>query len=153
MPAQNTDPIACGLPHRDPFVFIDRVIERVPDERAVCAKTFPETEPFFRGHFPGDPLVPGVILTEALAQTAGIAAGREGQSLRLSAIRQMKFPRAVRPGEEIALRAEKMGGMAGLLQFRVVAEVRGQCVAEGVIVLSEAPGAVTDDRGTALVRD
>jgi 3-hydroxyacyl-[acyl-carrier-protein] dehydratase len=84
MPA---DPVALGLPHREPFIFVDEVREILPGESAICAKTFPPEEPFFRGHFPGDPLVPGVILTEALAQTAGIAAGQPGRGFRLAAIR------------------------------------------------------------------
>ena len=62
------DPVALGLPHRAPFVFVDEVRVLVPGESAECAKTFPPAEPFFAGHFPGDPLVPGVLLTEALAQ-------------------------------------------------------------------------------------
>jgi len=135
---QSDDPIACGLPHREPFVFIEKVVELVPAERAACSKTFSDNEPFFRGHFPGDPLVPGVILTEALAQTAGLAAGKPGKSFRLSAIKLMKFLRAVRPGETISLHALKTGEMAGLLQFRVEAKVNGEAAAEGVIVLSEA---------------
>ena len=147
-----SDPLQHGLPHREPFIFIDDVREVTAGLRAVCVKVFAPEEPFFRGHFPGDPLVPGVILTEALAQTAGIAAGRpEGGrdassrlahplSYRLSAIRLMKFLQPVRPGEEIRFEAEKTGDMAGLLQFRCAASVAGNPVAEGVIVLSEAPG-------------
>jgi len=72
------DPIAHGLPHREPFIFIDSVIETQSGVKSVCRKTFQPEEPFFRGHFPGDPIVPGVILAEALAQAAGIAAGRGG---------------------------------------------------------------------------
>lgn len=95
----------------------------------------------FAGHFPGDPLVPGVILTEALAQTAGIAAASGyPENLRprflLSAIRQMKFFRAVRPDERIILRARKMGEAEGLLQFSVEALVNGQQVAAGQLVLN-----------------
>ena len=71
------DPLALGLPHRAPFVFVDEVTEHTPGESAVCAKTFRSDEPFFR-ELPGDPLVPGVILTEALAQPAGLAAGQTG---------------------------------------------------------------------------
>ena len=85
------DPIRCGLPHREPFVFIDEVVAVEPGRSAVCTKLFSASEPFFRGHFPGNPLVPGVILTEAAAQTAGIAAGEPGRIYHLSAIRQMKF--------------------------------------------------------------
>lgn len=134
MPA---DPVALGLPHREPFIFVDEVRELVPGESACCAKTFPAEEPFFRGHFPGDPLVPGVILTEALAQTAGIAAGQPGRGFRLAAIRGMKFPDAARPIEFIELRARKGTVVGGLWQFAVEARVGERIVAEGVVVLSE----------------
>ncbi len=92
----------------------------------------------FAGHFPGDPLVPGVILTEALAQTAGIAAHQEKSKTRflLSAIRQMKFLRAVRPEEKIILRARKLGEVDQLLQFEVEAVVAGKQVAIGQLVLN-----------------
>ena len=132
------DPVALGLPHRAPFVFVDEVRTLAPGESAECCKTFPPDEPFFRGHFPGDPLVPGVLLTEALAQTAGLAAGQPGRAFRLSAIRAMKFLRAVRPAEEIALTARKVAVVGALWQFEVTARVRGEIVAEGVIVLGEA---------------
>ena len=133
-----TDPVALGLPQREPFVFVDAVVDLRKGERCTCRKTFPPTEPFFRGHFPGDPLVPGVILAEALAQTAGIAAGESGRAFRLSAIRSMKFPAAARPGEEIKLDARKVAVVGGLWQFEVAARVLDKTVAEGMIVLSEA---------------
>lgn len=132
-------PVACGLPHRKPFIFIDSVIELSPGQKAVCRKVFKAEEPFFRGHFPGDPIVPGVILTEALAQTAGIAAGCGGskKSYRLSAIKLMKFFKPARPLDEISLYAEKHGEVGGLLQFNVSATVGGEAIAEGFLVLSE----------------
>ena len=133
------DPLALGLPHRAPFVFVDEVRALVPGESAECGKTFSSDEPFFRGHFPGDPLVPGVILTEALAQTAGLAAGQPGRAFRLSAIRGMKFLRAVRPADELVLSARKVAVVGALWQFEVAARVRGEVVAEGVVVLSESP--------------
>ena len=83
-------------------------------------------------------MVPGVILAEALAQTAGLAGGGEGRAFRLTAIKAMKFPGAVRPAEEITLRADKRGAVGGLWQFDVVARVGERVVAEGVVVLSEA---------------
>ena len=131
------DPVALGLPHRAPFIFVDEVLAVYPGESAEARKVFPSEEPFFSGHFPGDPLVPGVILTEALAQTAGLAAGQPGKGFRLSAIRGMKFLRAVRPNEEILLSAKKLAVAGGLWQFEVAARVGAQTVAEGVVVLSE----------------
>ena len=132
------DPVALGLPHRPPFIFVDTVVEIEPGERAVCRKTFSPDEPFFRGHFPGDPLVPGVILTEALAQTAGLAAGQAGRTFHLSAIKCMKFLRPVRPLDEIILTARKTAALGSLWQFEVTARVGEATVAEGVVMLAEA---------------
>lgn len=129
--------MAYGLPHREPFIFIGSVLEVQPGESAVCEKNFPAEEPFFRGHFPGDPLVPGVIIAEALAQTAGIAAGQPGRSFRLTAIKGMKFLRAVRPLDVLHLRARKIAAVGGLWQFEVTARVGEDVVADGVVVLSE----------------
>ena len=139
-PSDPVDPVALGLPHREPFIFVDEALALAPGESAECRKVFPPEEPFFRGHFPGDPLVPGVILAEALAQTAGLAAGQAGRAFRLSAIRGMKFLRPVRPNEEILLSARKIAMIGGLWQFEVVARVGGVPVAEGVVVLSEVSG-------------
>src|SRR6478672_9459728 len=129
------DLTALGLPHRPPFVFVRRLLDCQPGESAVCVTSFDAADPMFAGHFPGNPLVPGVILTEALAQVAGIAAA-SGKSVAgvgdaaaprflLSAIRQMKFLVAVRPGEAIVLRARKLGEVDGLSQFGVEALVDG----------------------------
>lgn len=131
------NPIAFGLPHRAPFIFVDVVLELQSGESSICRKTFAPDEPFFRGHFPGDPLVPGVILVEALAQTAGLAGGGEGRRFRLAAIKTMKFPGAARPAEEITLRARRLATVGGLWQFEVAAHVDARPVAEGIIVLGE----------------
>ena len=132
--------MAYGLPHREPFIFIDTVIEVQPGESAVCEKVFEADEAFFRGHFPGDPLVPGVILTEALAQTAGIAGGQPGRGFRLTAIKGMKFLRAVRPKDVLTLKARKIAAVGGLWQFDVSAAVGEEKVADGVVVLNEVSG-------------
>ena len=130
------DPANFGLPHRKPFLFVDRVTAHVPGTEAEGEVTFAREAPMFSGHFPGNPIVPGVILTEALAQMAGIA-GSSGNGFLLSAIRAMKFPSPARPGEKILLRAEKIGSLGGLFQFSVSADVGGRVVAEGQIVLNE----------------
>lgn len=130
-----------GLPHRPPFLFVREILSCEPGAAAECATTFAPDDPMFAGHFPGNPLVPGVILTEALAQTAGIAAAsispaESGPRFLLSAIRQMKFFQAARPGDRIILRASKVGQVDDLLQFSVEALVDGRQVAAGQIVLN-----------------
>jgi 3-hydroxyacyl-[acyl-carrier-protein] dehydratase len=137
--AASLDPIALGLPHREPFVFIDHVTELVPGERAVATKRFASEDSMFRGHFPGEPIVPGVILTEALAQLSGIVAGHAGRALRLAAIKSMKFPAAARPDETIVLQAKLSGAVGGLIQCAVEARIEDRPVADGVIVLAEPP--------------
>ncbi|MFL6588857.1 MAG: 3-hydroxyacyl-ACP dehydratase FabZ family protein [Chthoniobacterales bacterium] len=138
-----------GLPHRPPFVFVRQVIQSKPGQSVEARTVFEPADPIFTGHFPDNPIVPGVILTEALAQAAGIAAASgypesSRPSFLLSAIRAMKFFRAVRPGEEIDLFAEKAAKTERLLQFKVTAKVAGEIVADGQLVLSVrgfAPGA------------
>jgi len=130
-----------GLPHRPPFVFVRELVNCNPGVSAEAVTSFAADDPIFAGHFPGNPLVPGVILTEALAQTAGIAAASvHSENARpmflLSAIRSMKFFRAIRPGERIDLRAEKLAHVGDLVQFKVEARVGGVPVAEGQLVLS-----------------
>ena len=137
-----------GLPHRPPFVFVRELVRCDPGNLAEAATSFAADDPIFAGHFPGNPLVPGVILTEALAQTAGIAAASgypKGSRplFLLSAIKGMKFLRAVRPGEQVDLRAEKIAQVGDLLQFKVDASVSGVRVAEGHIVLSLAANPAT----------
>jgi 3-hydroxyacyl-[acyl-carrier-protein] dehydratase len=130
-----------GLPHRPPFVFVRQLLRCEPGQLAECLTLFSHEDPMFTGHFPGNPLVPGVILTEALAQTAGIAAASgfpEGERplFLLSAIRAMKFLSAVRPEEEILLRAEKLAQVGELWQFKTQASVGGKMVTEGQLVLN-----------------
>ncbi|MEY2519613.1 MAG: 3-hydroxyacyl-[acyl-carrier-protein] dehydratase [Verrucomicrobiota bacterium] len=132
-----------GLPHRPPFVFVREVINCDPGRSVEATTSFAAEDPMFAGHFPGNPLVPGVIITEALAQTAGIAAAsgypeNARPLFLLSAIRTMKFLQAIRPEEQVDLRVEKMGEMEGMVQFKVAARVKGIAVAEGQLVLSVA---------------
>ena len=130
-------------PHRPPFVFVRRLLDCQPGESAACVTSFPAADPMFAGHFPGNPLVPGVIITEALAQTAGIAAASGfAENARplflLSAIQKMKFFGPARPEEEISLSAEKVGQVGDLWQFAVRAQIGERLIAEGQLVLNLA---------------
>jgi 3-hydroxyacyl-[acyl-carrier-protein] dehydratase len=131
------DPISLGLPHRPPFIFIEVVDKLEPGLSAVCSKTFQKSESFFAGHFPGNAIVPGVLLVEGMAQTAGIAVGGPDKLFLLAAIRSMKFLRPVRPEEPIAFNARKLGDVGGLVQCAVEARVGQLLVAEGQIILTE----------------
>lgn len=130
------DPIAYGLPHRDPFIFIDSVEKLEPGVYAESTKSFRGDEPFFTGHFPGNAIVPGVLLTEGMAQTAGIAVGRPDQVFLLTAIRSMKFLRVVRPRENIRFEAKKLGEAGSLVQCAVSTHVGDVLVAEGEVTLT-----------------
>jgi 3-hydroxyacyl-[acyl-carrier-protein] dehydratase len=134
------------LPHRPPFVFVRELVACDPGLTAECTTLFSRDDPMFAGHFPRNPLVPGVILTEALAQTAGIAAASAHDEkakpfFLLSAIRAMKFLHPVRPEERIVLRATKLAQIDDLLQFKVEALVNGKQVAAGELVLTAASSA------------
>lgn len=132
-----------GLPHRPPFVFVKELLSTQAGKSALCLTSFEADDPIFAGHFPGNPILPGVILTEALAQTAGIAAASgytetEPPLFFLSAINRMKFFRPVRPGEKIRLEAEQVAQIGDLVQFAVKASVHDQPVAEGQLALALA---------------
>ncbi|MGA8660510.1 MAG: 3-hydroxyacyl-ACP dehydratase FabZ family protein [Chthoniobacterales bacterium] len=130
------DPIAYGLPHREPFIFIDSVEKLERGVYAESSKSFSGDEPFFAGHFPGNAIVPGVLLTEGMAQTAGIAVGGPDQTFLLTAIRSMKFMRVVRPRENIRFVAKKLGEVGGLVQCAVTTRVGDALVAEGELILA-----------------
>lgn len=131
------DPISLGLPHRPPFVFVESVDKLETGLLAECSKTFRGSETFFEGHFPGNAIVPGVLLVEGMAQTAGIAVGGPQKLFLLTAIRSMKFLRSVRPEEPIGFSARKLGDVGGLVQCAVEARVGQHLVAEGQIILIE----------------
>ena len=142
-PSSILNPLS-SLPHAPPFVFVREVVDYDPGRSVQARAWFDADDPMFSGHFPGNPIVPGVIITEALAQAAGIAAASgypetERPVFLLSAIRTMKFLQAVRPRMTIDLRAEKIAATEALLQFKVSASVDGAIAAEGQLVLSLAP--------------
>lgn len=141
MSSPEKDPIRLGLPHRNPFIFIDEVLF-LDSRESRCRKVFPSSDPLFLGHFPDNPIVPGVLLTEGLAQAAGLIAGYSSVGpFLLSAIRNMKFPAAAKPEEEILFHAEKMGEMGSLWQFAVRATADLRLVAEGQVILNRVSAA------------
>ena len=125
------------IPHREPFLLIDRVVELVAGLSAISEHDFTGEEFYLRGHCPGNPIVPGVILVESMAQTATVAAmahpeWREGLGL-FAGIEEMRFRRIVRPGETARYESvfEKM--RRGFARAKVRATVNGEVAAEGVI--------------------
>jgi 3-hydroxyacyl-[acyl-carrier-protein] dehydratase len=99
-----------AIPHREPFLLVDEILERGPG-RIVCAKTFSGKEDFFAGHYPGSPLVPGVLLCEAAMQSGAILlaeqlAGAEGKVPVATRMNDVRFKRIVRPGETIRIEVE-----------------------------------------------
>lgn len=94
------------LPHRYPFLLVDRVVELEPEKKAVGIKNVTINEPFFQGHFPQNPVMPGVLIVEAMAQVAGILAfksGVQGKTVYFMSIEKVKFRKIVSPGDQLRL--------------------------------------------------
>jgi 3-hydroxyacyl-[acyl-carrier-protein] dehydratase len=141
------------LPHRYPFLLVDRVIELEPGKRAVATKQVTANEPQFTGHFPGRPIMPGVLMVEALAQTAGIAVltldEYRGKIGLFAGIDECRFRRLVVPGDALRLEVtvEKLRGMFG--RVRAVASVDDEPAVEAVLSIfvprdQEIGGGMTD---------
>jgi 3-hydroxyacyl-[acyl-carrier-protein] dehydratase len=131
--------IEAALPHRDPFLWIDRIVLLEPGVRCVAAKYVDPSEPCFAGHFPGDPVLPGVFLVEASAQTAGVmlaAGGRsEGTQKRLGGISQFKFLKPVRPGVTFEVDARALVERDGVALVSASVTVDGEVVASGQVTV------------------
>lgn len=131
----NIDEIMKIIPHRYPFLLIDRVLELEPGARAVAEKLVTMNEPFFQGHFPDYPLMPGVLIVEALAQTGSVAAlSLEENRSKLgvfAGIDKVRFKRQVRPGDTLRLEVEltKMRRSIGFAHG--TATVGGELACEG----------------------
>jgi 3-hydroxyacyl-[acyl-carrier-protein] dehydratase len=124
------DEVMRRLPHRYPMLFVDRVLECVPGERLVALKNVTANEEFFSGHFPGRPVMPGVIILEALAQSAGIlcfvTAGiypDEDAKFYFAGIDKARFRRPVLPGDQLLLRVTLERRIRTIWKFTTVAEV------------------------------
>jgi 3-hydroxyacyl-[acyl-carrier-protein] dehydratase len=121
------------LPHRYPFLLVDRVLECIPGQSIRAIKNVTINEPFFPGHFPGRPVLPGVIILEALAQTAGILAfvtagvyPDEKRQLYFVGIDKARFRRPVLPGDQLIMKATLERSLRGIWKFSTLAEVDGQ---------------------------
>lgn len=140
------DDAIAALPHGPEFRFVDRLQALDPGRSGVGEYTVRGDEPFLRGHFPGDPLLPGVLLVEAAAQLAGVVAQAEPgrpplAGLKLTAIRQAKITGSARPGQTLTLRAEILARWGHLIQARVSACMGETSVLVGEIILGAMPGA------------
>ena len=132
----NIQEIMNFLPHRYPFILVDRIIKLIPGEKIVALKNVTINEPFFQGHFPGTPIMPGVLIVEAMAQAGGVLASaflpqeKQGALIYFMGIDKVKFRKPVVPGDQLVievqilkqrLKAIKMSGVA-LVDKKLVAE-------------------------------
>ena len=129
------------LPHRYPFVLVDRVLEIVPGERIVALKNVTINEPYFVGHFPRLPVMPGVLIIEALAQAAALLTYQtlnlqqgDGTLFYFAGIDGARFKRPVTPGDQLRLEAELIRVMRGIGKFRTRALVEDTTVAEAELM-------------------
>jgi 3-hydroxyacyl-[acyl-carrier-protein] dehydratase len=128
------------IPHRPPFLWIDRVEELEPGVRCVAVKFVDPADPIFAGHFPAKPLLPGVVLIEAVAQTAGVMLGsatpRAGNNTAggvalLGAVNHFKFLKPVTPGQELRIETKKLTEVGRMACVGGTVWVQGEMVAKG----------------------
>lgn len=127
------------LPHRYPFLLVDRILEAEPGKRIVGIKNVTVNEEFFLGHFPGKPVMPGVLIIEAMAQVGGIlllmdVPDRESKLLYFLGIDEARFRRPVVPGDQIRFELEVLKRKATTCKLQGKAFVDGQLVAEAVVM-------------------
>jgi 3-hydroxyacyl-[acyl-carrier-protein] dehydratase len=142
------DRIQHYLPHRYPFLLVDRVVamQRQPEKRLRAIKNISINEPFFIGHFPGNPVMPGVLIVEAMAQTAGMLAhldaefdGRKGELYFLVKVDNARFTRTVVPGDQLEMDVEQKRIVRGMGQYFCEASVEGQKVASCELLCAAKP--------------
>ena len=130
------------LPHRYPFLLVDRVIELVPNDRIVALKNVTINEPFFQGHFPGKPVMPGVLIIEAMAQAGGIlayqtsSAEKRNRLIYFMGMDKVRFRKMVVPGDQIIFEAKILKFRSKVAKMSGTASVDNQLVAEAELMAS-----------------
>jgi 3-hydroxyacyl-[acyl-carrier-protein] dehydratase len=133
-----------SLPHTFPFRAIDRILEIEKGKRAITLKNVSTDEPYFLGHFPKEPMMPGVLILEAMAQTGGLAfessfeKNKEGVPV-LANVEEFRVKRRVIPGDQLIIKAEVLRIFSNLAKVKVLAKVKEETVAEGTFVLAKTP--------------
>lgn len=132
------------LPHRAPFLLIDEVVELEPGELCVARRTLREEEWWFAGHFPGNPVMPGVLVVEALAQTGAVAAlslpANAGKLALFAGIDRVRFKRVVRPGDTLTLRVEVIAMRTDVGRGAALATVEGEMACRGELMFALTGG-------------
>lgn len=121
------------IPHRYPFLMVDRIIELEPSVKAVGIKNVTINEPFFQGHFPGNPIMPGVLIVEAMAQVAGVLAfssGIQGSAVYFMSIEKAKFRKPVVPGDQLRLEVTVIQQRGNVWKFSGTATVEDKVASE-----------------------
>lgn len=138
------DEIRRLLPHRYPFLLVDRVVEVTKHESIVCYKNLSINEPYFDGHFPDKPIFPGVLLIEAMAQAAGIlgfySQGKtpaDGSIYYFVGADKLRFKRPCVPGDRVMLRASIVSDRRGVWKFDVSSDVDGELCASATILCAD----------------
>lgn len=135
------------LPHRYPFLLVDRILEIEPDKRIVGLKNVTINEQFFQGHFPGAPVMPGVLIIESMAQVGGVLIyrdlpDRDKKLIYFTGIENARFRRPVIPGDQLRIEMESLGRRNNFGKMQGHATVEGKLVAEAVVLFAivERPG-------------